>query len=81
MMIKDDVLRLWRQRPFQPFRIITVVDEPIDVWHSNLMLVAGNMLTVGQPDPDDPPPSATDLLWLEFDDIARVEPLEAAAPR
>jgi hypothetical protein len=45
------------------------------------MLVAGSMLTIGQPDPDGPPPLASDGVWLEFDDIARVEPLEAAASR
>lgn len=80
-MQRDDVLKLWRQRPFRPFRIVTVVDESIDVWHPNLMLVAGNMLTIGQPDPDGPPPLASDGVWLEFEDIARVEPLEAAASR
>ncbi|MGI8982396.1 MAG: hypothetical protein ACR2FY_24455 [Pirellulaceae bacterium] len=77
-MTKDEVLRLWRQRPFQPFRIITVVDEAIDVWHPRLMLVAGNMLTIGQPDPKEPPPAASDGTWLGFEDIARVEPLTAA---
>jgi hypothetical protein len=78
---RDQILKLWRQRPFVPFRIITVADEPIDVWHHNLMLVAGNMLTIGQPDPAGPPPLASDGVWLEFDDIARVEPLEASAAR
>lgn len=77
-MTKDEVLRLWRQRPFEPFRIITVVGEGIDVWHPRLMLVAGNMLTIGQPHPDEPPPAASDGTWLDFEDIARVEPLEAA---
>lgn len=72
-MIKDDVLRLWRQRPFQPFRIITVVGEAIDVWHPRLMLVAGNMLTIGQPHADEPPPAASDGTWLDFEDIARSE--------
>ena len=80
-MSRDEVLRLWRQRPFKPFRIITVVNEAIDVWHPNLMLVAGEMITVGRPHPNEPPPSALDGTWLAFEDIARVEPLEAAVPR
>ena len=80
-MSKDEVLRLWRQRPFKPFRIITVVSEAIDVWHPNLMLVAGDMLTIGQPDPKGPPPLASDGVWLDFEDIAKVEPLEAVATR
>jgi hypothetical protein len=78
-MSKSEVLQLWRARPFRPFRIITVVGEAIDVWHPNLMLVAGSMITIGQPDPDAPPPCASDGTWLDFDDIARVEPLETVA--
>ena len=80
-MSRDIVLKLWRQRPFVPFRITTVVGETIDVMHPALMLVAANMITVGTPDPDDPPPAALDGVWLAFDDIARVEPLKAAAQR
>ncbi len=71
-MIKDEILRLWRQRPFQPFRIITVVGEAIDVSSPRLMLVAGNMLTIGQPYPGEPPPAASDATWLEFRNIERV---------
>jgi hypothetical protein len=78
-MNTEDVLKFWRQRPFVPFRIITVVGEAIDVLHPNLMLVAGRMLTVGQPDPAGPPPLASEGVWLEFDDIARVEPLQSTA--
>lgn len=74
-MIKDDVLRLWRQRPFKPFRIITVVGETIDVWNPRLMFIAGNTLTIGQPHPHEPPPAASNGTWLDFEDVARVEPL------
>ena len=80
-MSRDAVLKLWRQRPFVPFRITTVVGEAIDVMHPALMLVAGNMITVGTPDPEEPPPAALDGVWLAFDDIARAEPLETAAHR
>ena len=80
-MARDEVLRMWQERPFKPFRIVTVANEAIDVWHPNLMLVAGSMLTIGQPDPKGPPPLATDGTWLDFDDIAKVEPLETVASR
>ena len=78
-MAREEVLKYWRARPFQPFRIITVVEEAIDVWHPNLMLVAGPMITIGSPHPTEPPPSALDGTWLGFEDIARVEPLQTAA--
>ena len=79
-MIKDDVLRLWRQRPFQPFRIITVVGEAIDVWHPRLMLVAGNILTIGQPHADELPPVARNATWLQFDDIVSIEIITRRLP-
>lgn len=74
-MIKDDVLRLCRKRPFQPFRIVTVVGEVIDVWNPHLMFIVGNMLTVGQPHPDEPPPAASDVTWLNLEEIDRIVPL------
>ena len=79
-MNKDDVLRLWRQRPFQPFRIITVVGEAIDVWNPRLMIVAGSTLAIGQPHPNEPPPAARNPTWLDFDHISRVEPLNIRQP-
>jgi len=78
-MPRDEVLKLWRQRPFQPFRITTVVGETIDVWHPNLMLVAGNTITIGTPDPNHPPPAADELVWLDLQHIARAEPLDSPA--
>ena len=80
-MAKDEVLRLWWQRPFKPFRIVTVMDEPIDVWHPRLMIVGGDMISIGQPDPSAPPPCASNGTWLAFDDIARLEPIESPTPR
>jgi hypothetical protein len=79
-MSREEVLIRWRQRPFKPFRIITVVNEPIDVWHPNLMIVGGSMISIGQPDPDAPPPCASEGTWLAFDDVARLETIESPAP-
>lgn len=76
-MHRDEVLKLWRQRPFVPFRITTVVGETINVLHPRLMLVAGSMITVGQPHPNEPPPSAGDAVWLGIEDIASIEPIGA----
>lgn len=80
-MQRDEVLKLWRQRPFAPFRITTVIGETIDVMHPNLMLVGGNTITIGTPDPHHPPPAADELLWLDFAHIAHAEPLDSVSPR
>jgi hypothetical protein len=44
-----------------------------------MVLIAGDDITVGVPDPVLPPPAASDLLWLGFENIVSVEPLEATA--
>jgi hypothetical protein len=80
-MPEDQVIKLWRQRPFVPFRITTVGGETIDVLHPNLMLVGGDTITIGTPDPHHPPPAAGELLWLDFEHIARADPLDAATLR
>jgi hypothetical protein len=80
-MSRDELLLLWRQRPFKPFRIITVVGETIEVMHPGLMLVAGDTITIGTPDPHHPPPAADELLWLDFEHIAQAEPLDSVSPR
>jgi hypothetical protein len=80
-MSRDEVLGLWRQRPFVPFRITTVVGESIDVVHPNLMLVAGDTITIGTPDPHYPPPAADELQWLDFEHIAQVKLLDSMTPR
>ena len=76
-MEREEVLKLWKQRPFQPFRMITVVGEAINVWHPNLLLAGGTMMTVGQPDPEGPPPLASDATWLGYDDVERIELIES----
>ena len=80
-MDRNEILNLWRQRPFVPFRITTVVGESIDVMHPNLMHVAGDTIKIGTPDPHHPPPAADELLWLDFEHIAQAEPLDSIAPR
>jgi hypothetical protein len=79
-MSESDVLRLWQERPFHPFRIFTIANEVIDVMHPRLMIAGGGLITVGKPHPTEPPPSASNLILLEATDIAKIEPLEAATP-
>ncbi|HEY2414673.1 MAG TPA: hypothetical protein VGI40_20680 [Pirellulaceae bacterium] len=76
-MEENEVLRLWKQRPFKPFRIFTTADEVVDVMHPRLMIAGGGLITIGKPHPTEPPPSASDLILLEATDISRIEPLEA----
>jgi hypothetical protein len=76
-MTREELVDLWRKRPFEPFRIFTLAGERVDVCHPNLMLVAGDLITVGEPHPTQPPPSAGELTLLEVGEITRIEPLTA----
>jgi len=78
-MTREELSNLWRKRPFEPFRIFTMAGEQIDVCHPNLMLVAGDLITVGEPHPTKPPPSAGELTLLELGEITHVAPLATAS--
>jgi hypothetical protein len=80
-MTKEELLRHWQRRPFEPFRILTTVGEAIEVVHPGLMLVAGDTVTVGRPRADAPPPMAEDGVWFDLSDIAHIEPLETTKHR
>jgi hypothetical protein len=78
-MPRDEFIAVLRRRPFQPFRLTTTNDEIVEVFDPAMVLIAGDDITVGVPDPVLPPPAASDLLWLGFENIVSVGPLEATA--
>ncbi len=61
------------QRPFQPFRVVTTENQIFDVPHPGLILVAGNDVNIGMPHPEEPPPMVSDVMWLNIENIVRVE--------
>ena len=75
-MPRNDLIALLERRPFQPFRITTTDNEVVEVRQPGMMLIAGDDITVGVPDPHSPPPVASRLLWLGFENIVDVEPIE-----
>jgi hypothetical protein len=77
-MKRDEFIRLLQKDPFQPFRITTTDDEVIDIKQRQMVLVAGDDITVGVPDPVYPAPVASRLVWLGFDNILRAEPIQRA---
>jgi hypothetical protein len=78
-MTNDELNHLKWQRPFQPFRVTTTENEIFDVLHPALILVASNGVTIGLPHPSEPPPMASDMVWLGAEDIRSAEPINANA--
>ena len=78
-MPRDEFMKVLRRQPFRPFRLKTSNDELVDVFDPRMVLIAGDDITIGVPDPELPPPAASNLLWLGFENIVSVEPLEATA--
>ena len=63
------------QVPFQPFRVVTNQNETFEISRPGLIIVAGRDINIGIPHPDEPPPMVSDVIWLDIDNIVRVEPL------
>jgi hypothetical protein len=73
---------LLRKRPFEPFRIHLSDGTFHDVRDPRLTLVTGLRMVVGKPNPRDPDSGiGAGYDWVEWNEIARIEPLGAAAPR
>jgi hypothetical protein len=78
-MTNDELNKLKSQHPFQPFRVFTTENESFDVVHPGLIMIGRNGVNIGLPHPSQPPPMASDIVWLDAEDIQRVEPLVHAS--
>ena len=78
-MTNEELKQLKAKRPFEPFRVITTQDESFDVVHPGLIMIGSNGVNIGLPHPSEPPPRASDIVWLDAEDIVRVVPLAPVA--
>lgn len=77
-MSSKELNQLKWQRPFRPFRVKTVDDEVFDITHPGLILVGRYDVNIGIAHPSEPPPSVSDVVRLDVEEIAGVEFIEAA---
>ena len=75
-MSSKELNELKWQRPFKPFRVKTVNNEVFDVTDPGLILVAKHDVNIGIPHPDEPPPSVSDVIWLDVEDVVGIEFIE-----
>lgn len=65
--------RLWRQRPFYPFRLHLSDGRVFDVRNPELNMVLPTHMVVGTPEPDVPDPFAERLDYVRYELIDRIE--------
>jgi hypothetical protein len=81
-MQREELLRLWRQRPFQPIRIHHTDGRVFHIRSPGLLLVGGACLVIGIPAANDtsPDPIGESVRIVEYPQIARVEPEQPVTP-
>ncbi len=77
-MRPDDVNRLLRQQPFQPFRIYLSNGRTYEVRHPDLAMVGRTTMLLGIPAPDLPPSTYDHYETIALMHINNLEPLPPA---
>ena len=79
-MRPEDIHRVLRQRPFQPFRIHLSNGTAYDIRHPELVVVGRSTLFIGIPAPDLPIPAYDDYALVALLHINHLEPLPLTTP-
>lgn len=77
-MIRDDLQRLLRQRPFQPFRVVLNDARTYEIRNPRMNLLAESFIKIGIPDASLPEPICDHTEYVLLNEILRTEPLSAA---
>jgi hypothetical protein len=79
-MDREELKRLLRQLPLQPFRIILHDGRTFDIKYTGMNLLAESFIKIGIPDETGPEPLCDHTEYVRLDEIARTELLPAAPP-
>lgn len=74
-MSRDDILRLLRQRPFQPFRIRLTDGIIHEIRHPEMVMATPISLVIGTPVPNVPFPAVGDYVIVSLLHVVQLEPL------
>ena len=74
-MNRDELQRLLRQKPFQPFRIVVRDGRTYEIRNPRMNLLAASYINVGLPDTSLPEPICDHTEQVRLDAIVRTEPL------
>ncbi len=73
-MEREELNRLLRQKPFQPFRVVVNDGRTYDVRYPEMNLLAQRYIKIGIPDNTAPRPMCDHTEYVALSEIARVEP-------
>ena len=71
----DDFLKLIREEPFKPFRVLMKDGQSYDVIHPRLTLVMKSYVRIGIPALDEVEPVADTSVKCPYANILRTEPI------
>src|SRR5262249_52273825 len=74
----EELRRLLRREPFQPFRVHLADGQVFDIRHPHLQTVGETYLAIGVPESDDPDSIADHTVLVSLPEILRVELMEPA---
>jgi hypothetical protein len=78
-MNRDELRRLLRRQPFQPFRVLLNDGRTYEVRHPYMNLLADSYIKIGIPD-QTRPELCDHTEYVRFEQIAHTEPLPATPP-
>jgi len=78
-MEHDELHRLLRQRPFQPFRVVLKDGRTFDIRYPEMNLLARSYIKIGIPETAGPDPLCDYTEYVPLSQIARVDPPPATA--
>ena len=78
--MREMLLGLLQQRPFQPFRVHLACGAVHEVRRPELARASPFTLRLGRLDPLDTPPAVVNEFFIALDHVVRLEPLAADEP-
>jgi len=78
--MREQILRLLRQRPFQPFRLHLSSGITHEVRHPELAMVSPSYIVVGVPADETLVPAIRDSVIIALLHVVQVEPLAVVTP-
>ena len=77
-MEREELQRLLRQRPFQPFRLLLLDGRTFEIRYPEMNLLAPSYIKVGVPEPGTANPICDHTEFVRLSQIARAELLPAS---
>ena len=78
-MNQDEILRLNRQQPFEPYRLVLTTGESYEIRHPDMALVTRSTVHVGIPAAKSKSDAAREVAFVSLIQVGKIEFLNSAA--